>query len=217
VTVVESTEVFDEEATRILFIGTEEEIAQGLVRIDRNLRVRCCAWIRKLFPGMKPHDLADAWQETLVGVWRSVTDGRFDADQPLMPFLCSIFWARAVDHTRRTKARDDAIAAVGEQLRGTRTGEQWKRYSEAERSEIRELIRDAIATLPEKQRVVWQVFVDNYPETKSMEVLRVEVSKVTGKEETLAAVKRALQEGRPKVREFLERKGYDDIGKRGDE
>ena len=57
--------------------------------------------------------------------------------------------------------------------------------------------------------------MDNYPETKDMEVLRQEVSRMTGREETLVSIKRALQEGRNKVRQLLERKGYT-IGKRGD-
>jgi hypothetical protein len=77
------------------------------------------------------------------------------------------------------------------------------------------LIRDAVSALPRKQRVVLQAFLDHYPETKDMEVLRQEVSRMTGVEETLAAVKRALQEGRNKVRQLLEKKGYT-FGKRGD-
>jgi fructose-1,6-bisphosphatase len=50
-----------------------------------------------------------------------------------------------------------------------------------------------------------------HAETASMEYLRREVSQETGKEETLAAVKRALQEARTKVREYLRRKGLPQI------
>jgi DNA-directed RNA polymerase specialized sigma24 family protein len=134
----------------------------------------------------------------------------------LMPLLCKIAYARATDHTRRRTTRDDALVAVGQMLQGTQAGQRWQRLDPAERNEAMALIRDAIATLPGKQREVFQVFIDGYPKTRSREVLREQVSEATGREETLVSVKRALQEGRAKVGEFLRRKGYD-FERRGDE
>jgi hypothetical protein len=77
------------------------------------------------------------------------------------------------------------------------------------------IIREAISRLPQNQKVVFQAFLDHYPETMVMKVLRQEVISRTRREVTLASVKRALQEGRKKVRQQLERKGYT-LGKRGD-
>lgn len=207
---------FDEEAVRILLIGDDEEIDQGLVLIHQHLQNRIVGWLRREFPGMAPDDLADAWGETLVGILRRARERQFDGDRPLMPLLCKIAYARATDHTRRRTTRDDALAAVGEMLRGTQAGRQWQRLDPAERNEVMALIRGAIATLPGKQREVFQAFIDGYPETRSREVLREKVSEATGREETLVSVKRALQEGRAKVGEFLRRKGYD-FERRGDE
>jgi DNA-directed RNA polymerase specialized sigma24 family protein len=207
---------FDEEAVRILLIGDDEEVDRGLVLIDQHLRNRIVGWLRRGFPGMAPDDLADAWGETLVGILRLARERRFDGDRPLIPLLCKIAYARATDHTRRRTSRDDVLAAVGEMLRATQAGRRWQRLDPAERNEFMALIRDAIATLPGKQKEVFQAFIDGYPETRSREVLRERVSEATGREETLVSVKRALQEGRAKVGEFLRRKGYD-FERRGDE
>lgn len=211
-----SDEEFDEEGTRILLIGSDEEIDRGLVLIDQYLRGRLYGWLRKNFPGMSPEDLADAYGETLLDVLKAARGRRFDGDRPLMPWLCQIAYARAVDRTRRSTSRDAMLAAFGERLRNTQTGQRWKTLSPAERNEVMALIRDAIATLPGKQRQVFQVFIDQYPETSSMKVLRMRVSELTGQEQTLVQVKRAFQEGRAKVREFLRRKGYD-FERQGDE
>ena len=53
-----------------------------------------------------------------------------------------------------------------------------------------------------------QVFVDDYPDTADMQELRRLVSERTCEPETLAAVKRALQEARAKVREHLRSREY---------
>ena len=48
-----------------------------------------------------------------------------------------------------------------------------------------------------------QVFADYYPDTAIMDALRRLVSAETGEEETLASVKRALQEARRKAQEYI--------------
>jgi DNA-directed RNA polymerase specialized sigma24 family protein len=205
-------EAFDEEQVRLLLIGTEEEIGQALSLIDNHLRRRICAWLRKQQAWMSSEDLADAWQETLMGVFKAVRAERFDPNLPLIPWLLSIASARGIDKRRRKISSERALAAVGEALRGTRLGRVWEVRLAEERNEILACVRTKILGMPEKQRRVMQVFDEGYPDTKDMQVLRVEVSKVSGQEETLASVKRALQEARLKLRECLKAKGYE-IGK----
>ena len=65
------------------------------------------------------------------------------------------------------------------------------------------------------ERRVMDVFVGDFPETASMPELQRLVSERAGKPETLAAVKRALQEARAKVRKLLVDKGYN-FGKQGE-
>jgi DNA-directed RNA polymerase specialized sigma24 family protein len=205
---------FNDEDVRILLIGSEGELAQGLAEIDRHLRAGLCGMVRREFPGISPEDLADVWGCVLMNLLQLVRENRFDADEPLRPLLCRLARARATDLVRRRQAHDNLVAGVGEALRDTQTGVEWGRMSVAERREAMALIRAAIGTLPMRQRIVMQVFVDHYPETADMQELRRLVSEETGSPETLAAVKRALQEARAKVRDYLQSKGYG-IGKVG--
>jgi DNA-directed RNA polymerase specialized sigma24 family protein len=214
VTAVDGTIPFPEEDVRGLLAGTDEEIGRALALIDRHLRRRLCGWLRRRFPGLASDDLANAWAETLVGAWEAARARRFDPGRPLVPWLCHIANARAVDYTRRATTRAEALAAVAVALRASQAGRQWQLLGEGERAEVLQLIRAAIDQLPDQQRRVLDVFVAHYPETRSMTALQREVSRMSGRAETLAAVKRALQEGRRKVRAFLRTKGYA-VEKRG--
>jgi len=207
-------EAFDDEQVRILLIGTTEEVDQGLTLIHTHLCRRICAWLRRRpwAAWMSSEDLADTWQDVLLGVLSAVRDGRFDADRPVIPLLLSIARARAIDRCRRKDSSERALAAVGEALQGTRVGLAWQARLARERQEMLACVREVVLGLPEKQRRVMQAFIDGYPDTASMETLRIEVSSVSGQEETVAAVKRALQEARQKVRERLRAQGFE-IGK----
>jgi RNA polymerase sigma factor (sigma-70 family) len=207
-------ENFDDEEIRILLVGSEVEIGSGLIFLNRHLRDGMCGYLRQHFPGIPPQDLPDIWGETLVSVLAAARARRFDGDQPLLPWLCQIARARAIDHLRARTRYERVLDAVAAALEGTHTGQVWGGLTPVERNEVLGLIRDAVASLPARQRLVMQVYVDQYPDSASMERLQEEVSRVTRRPETLAAVKRALQEARSKVREFLQRRGYD-LGRRG--
>lgn len=205
---------FDEEEVCILLVGSSDEIAHGLDLINRHLREGMVGWLRQHFPGISPDDRAELWGQTLVNVLEAVRDKRFNADRPLLPWLCQIVKARAVDWVRRHKAQDRLLKAVALALAGTQAGQDWGSLDVLQRREIMALIRQSVGLLPGKQRAVMEVFVDNYPESADMDTLKRLVSEQTGQPETLASVKRALQEARAKSRDFLQQKGYE-IGRRG--
>jgi len=206
---VESLKPFNDRRIRTLLLGGRAEVSDALEQIVCHLRDGVCGWTRKRFPGLAPEDLADVWQDTLVSVLKAVKSRRFDATRPLVPWLCTLAYRRAADLTRRRTSSSEVLERVGQQLAGTDVGERWSALSAMQREEALELAREHILTLPRMQRVVLQTFSDRYPETARMEVLRTEVSRVLGDDVTLAAVKRAVQEGRRKVREYFERRGYE--------
>lgn len=206
-----STAKFDEDAAKILLLGGAEEINEGLSLIDREFGRALCGWIRHRFPGIPSADLGELWVDTLLGVFKMIKAGRFDADRPLVPLLVEIIWKRAADRVRRVQSSDRQLQAIADRLRETATGAAWNECAPSDRRKILEGIRNAIRPLPPKQKLVMEVWVDHYPDSESMEFLRCEVSKVTGVEETLAAVKRALQEARGKVREWLTDRGYQNL------
>ena len=194
---------FNDEHVRLLLCGDRDDIGQALQKIIEHLQNPIYRWLRKKFPGLPSEDLADCWADMLANLFEKVSKNDFDPDRPLRPLIYKIAHSRATDKLRRQTSYQDAMAAVGEMLRNTKVGREWNILDDLLKRDVLNQIQEAIMTLPEKQRIVMQVFVDNYPETKSMESLRFEVGKVTGCEETLASVKRALQEARVKVREFL--------------
>jgi DNA-directed RNA polymerase specialized sigma24 family protein len=199
---------FDDQEARRLLRGSAAEIGQGLTLIDRELHARCCAALRKRFPWLGAEDVTDVWQETLLRVLEAARSPDFDWEPPLLPWLWTVAHDLAVDLSRRQAAWQAAVAAVGEALRASQTGTNWKLLSEAERHEIMQEVAAADGTLSARQRLVYLLFVEGYPATGDMEVLRKAVSRATGEEESLGSVKRVLQEARRKVQKPLRARGY---------
>lgn len=199
---------FDDKEIRRLLAGSEGELAEALTLIDRQLRDRMCGWLHKRCPLMDAETLANTWSEAILCLLQAIRAGRFDPARPLLPWLCQTLHARAVDHARRSRCRQDVLTMLGVALRQRRVQPSGIAASAEERREVVQLIREAIGRLPAQQQLVLQVFVDHYPDSASMERLREEVGRASGRTETLASVKRALQEARVKVRAFLRRKGY---------
>lgn len=203
---------FDEEHVRLLLDGSPDEVKDGITLIHLHLRRGILGYVRKKYPGLTSEDLEDVWAEVIKGI---LQNKNFDLDKPLIPWLCMIAYRRAADRVRRQDARDRLVDAVASSLSNTREGDSWGRLDACERRELMELIHKAISRLPFRQKLIMEVFVNDFPDTTSMPELQRLVSERSRKPETSAAVKRALQEGRAKVREFLGDKGYN-FGKQGE-
>ena len=96
------------------------------------------------------HDADDAAQDGLVAAWRALE--RFDASRPFRPWLMRIVVNAARDLARRRAVRqtellssDAPAAAAGPE-------------QEAGRVLLRERLRRALGTLPERQRLVVTLF-----------------------------------------------------------
>jgi adenylosuccinate synthase len=141
---------------------------------------------------------------------RQVREGRYTGTRKVFSDLCQIIKTNTIDRYRRKKSRDRILDAVGRGLEDTETGKRWRETSAAERLEIQRLIRQAVASIPgRKQRLVMEAYVANFPESHGdLQKLREFTSALSGTEETVITVKRALQEGRAKVRAVLSSKGY---------
>jgi hypothetical protein len=114
---MEMTDVFDDAHVCRLLAGTEVDIAHALTLIDHRLRNRIRGWLRQRFRLLHPDDLAGAWADTLLGVLHAVRAGRFDASRPVLPWICQIAYARAVDHARRAHCHQQALENFGQTLR----------------------------------------------------------------------------------------------------
>ena len=80
-----------------------------------------------------------------MAVLTAVRQNRFDANRPLIPWLCTIAYRRATDLTRRKSSHTDALAAVGREIAATSTGRRPKGLSSDERGEALELLQGLVA------------------------------------------------------------------------
>jgi RNA polymerase sigma factor (sigma-70 family) len=200
---MELTKGFDDEKVRLLLIGDETALADAIALADATLQRRFIKGARERLPGLRSEDLADAWNEALLDVVTAVRKKTFDPNPEFAPWFWTIFYRRAVDKLRRRDSYSDLLDRAKRRLHGTAVGDLLARMDEEERLFLLDRIRKAIEILPPRQRTVIEVFMAHYPSTEEMQVLRVRVSEVTHREESLAAVKRALQEARRKMGEVL--------------
>jgi hypothetical protein len=193
-----------------------EDPGRTIEWVHRKLWLPVYRSLRHDYPVLSAHDLEDVWHDTLIKVFlqaregslarilEDARDGPLSTDEVVSVRVFRIARCRAIDLLRRiTRHHDILIGHIGEALRDTSLGEQWGSLSPGDRGEILRRIHDAVETLPSKQRLVLQTYVEHYPESNNMKVLQANVSARTGQEETLDSIKRALQEGRVKIRKIL--------------
>jgi DNA-directed RNA polymerase specialized sigma24 family protein len=200
---MQATKTFDDERVRLLLAGNEAEITEGLQHIHDSLRDRLCGRARNFFPGFRPQELADAWHDTLTDVLRAAKNGGIDLNRPLEPLVWTILKNKVADHFRRSGKLADAIGYATRVLQNSARAAAWARKSADEQEMTFARVRAAIAGLPLRQRVIIQVYINNFERIETLEDLRDLVSAETGQPETVVAVKRARQEALKKVREVL--------------
>jgi DNA-directed RNA polymerase specialized sigma24 family protein len=197
----------------LLLQSDGQGVRRALALADEHFRRPVAAVVRKSFPELPSEDLVDVCREAFLELCQSALDGRVDAQKSVFPLLCTMALRRATDLWRHRavehRALSEVLGPIARALRGTGTGRRWQALDATDRKEVMQLIRTAIARLPPRQKLVMDAYVQGYPDTENMEALRQQVTGATGCEETVAAVKRALQEARQKVRAFLRDKGYD--------
>ncbi|MBI3856140.1 MAG: sigma-70 family RNA polymerase sigma factor [Planctomycetes bacterium] len=201
---MELTQAFVDKEVRELLVGEEADLAEAFAQVDTHLRKRFVKGLRdRLGKLLRPEDLADAWQETLRDLLKAVRAREIDPERELCPWLWTIFIRRALECIRRRDRYQGLLERVKGRMSGTTDGDILERMDEEERNQLFDRVRQAVGTLPDRQRTVIQAFVDHFPATEDMEALRQRVSVVTGLEETRASVKRALQEARRKIGDLL--------------
>jgi DNA-directed RNA polymerase specialized sigma24 family protein len=186
-----------------------ENVKRGLDLVFRHWARPVLSIVRGIHtPAQLPaEDFQDLWQDTIRDLALRVRGGGLRRDGSLFSLVCTIAKRLAARHVRR-RAKRQTVPLIDE-LEDTRDRRRWADLGPLERAEVLELMQAAIPTLPSKAGTVIEIFIRHFPESASMERLRQMVSAVTGREETLAAVKRGLQDAREGLRNHLRRKGYD--------
>jgi DNA-directed RNA polymerase specialized sigma24 family protein len=193
------TQAFEDREVRRQLLGEGEELEAAFAQVDAHLRSRFVKGARERLPGLAPEDLADAWQETLKELLQTVRTGRFDPDRELGPWLWTTFVRNAVDGVRRRERFEGMLVRARNRVDLLMMGDILEEIDEEERKALLAEVRGAAGSLPARQRMVLRIFIDRYPATTDGGILREEVSRVTGREETPTSVRRALQEACRKV------------------
>ncbi len=165
------------------------------------------------------HDLMVAYQETIIGMLVCARRPGFEPCRSLRMVL-SIAKNKATDMLRQRGHRinldEDAIlGAVAADTKGSDIYLQWRLHVfPAQLRELREVLYAFIATLPERQRVVAQCFVDNYEDFRERNTYRPladAVGAITGVMENVADVKNVWRYVRVRIIEELQGRGYNYI------
>ena len=172
-------------------------------------RIKRVAWSSSL------DDRLDIYQETLLAMLQRARRPDFDTRRPLR-LAQAIACRKAVDHLRkrhhRLNADDDAVLShIAADLKDTNLGFEWKYLGPVEWSEFRKALLEVLATLPERQRVVAQAFVDHYEDFKERDTylpLAEAVGRVTGRRESVVGVKSAWADAKRKIIAEMSRRGF---------
>ncbi len=189
----------------------------GIRFLDSECRERILRYIKRVGRGfLDYHDQLDAYQETLIAMNARAQRAGFDPCRSLRMVL-TIARNKAIDLLRerghRINLEEDAILeVVAADTKGSDTLSQWKlRISPAEARELKEILLAFVATLPGRQRIVAQCFIDNFEDFRERDTYRPlaeAVSAITGTTESVADVKTVWRYVREKIIAELQRRGY---------
>jgi len=154
---------------------------------------------------LSSEDLADAWQDTLFCIAQMVADGQFREDGSLHALLSSIMRWRSIDVLNANTKYQQSLEKYRERAG---CSNEVTDVDPLFLDEVFHLISEGIETLPPRQKTVWEAYRECGFSVRSLSELVEAVERATEGNETHDSVRRAQQEGRDKIREYLRQKGY---------
>lgn len=209
-----------EDRIRALLRGDPAEVAAGVNWVDRMYRRQACGLLRRHFPELAAADLPEIWKRVLSRLQTAADDG-----WPAQPFapLSGIVWNLAVgiaqDWLRAQPGWSRLEAALSQFDSDGALPRQWKMMTAVQRTEVLDMISQAVAGLPTPIQLVWRLYAAHYPKATDAALLTEILNDLQdgpsdsdlrcrarwSREE----VEHALALGRQEVREHLKRKGYE--------
>ena len=207
-------------------LPTEEELEQLLTE-DSDLfmqalflyygeKIMACIGIASR-DRLNEHELADAFQDTMMEVLEKVRSDDFDRQRPLR-MVFRIAKCRAIDHARRKlglrrKAKQRELTdMIIQDLSGSDLGLDWKYVAREEQERFNAVLPEIIDGLPERQKAAANAFLLCYEEIRPNDrykPLADAMSVITGQRETVDAVKSAFRHALDGIRNELKRQGFD--------
>lgn len=195
-----------EDQIKPLLLGDEGEVGDGINLIHQSYAETIGCWIQRCFCSLSADDVADAWQETLFCIAQMVADGQFSQDGSLYALLSSIMRWRSIDVLNGKTKYEQSLEEYREKAAHS---VEVMDVDPLFLDEVFHLISEGIETLPPRQKIVWEAYRECGFSIRNLSELVEAVEKATGVNETHDSIRRAQQEGRDKIREYLRRKGYE--------
>jgi DNA-directed RNA polymerase specialized sigma24 family protein len=180
-----------------------EQIGQRIRQVARGLLSR--------------EDLEDTCQETVRASWIWFRSKR-RSDEESLRVMLTIAYRKAIDAVRRSRHRpktntEDALATLEDYSHAGAGNTAWgQQIGDTECQELLGAIQEALAELPEPQRLVAQVYLEYFEEfgpRATYRRLTELVSGVTGQPEKVATIKNHWHAAQETIAECLRRRGYD--------
>lgn len=205
---MKTIQAFDAETVQLMLAsGDSAQINDALQQIDTHLQRPLCGGLREVGVPLPSYEMSIVWSQTLTEIWKAVEADKVDLDQKLAPWIFTILKRRAIDCIREKSRRKSNSDEHADHETREAVRRQEPSWNDAELEEAIQSAVDSFDELPPKQRVVMKVYHNGRPATEEMKILCEEVSKVTGKVETVVGVTRARQEARITLKEILIQKG----------
>lgn len=183
----------------------------GLVALDADFRKDIGRCIKSVGWSFDSHEIWDVYQQVLLELVEKVRGGKVDTNEPLLPLVKTMARRRAIDHLRKKGHRpkrnlDGAFEELAESLSSSNLNLRWRYLDSLAQKEFRVALMEEISKLTAKQRVVAEARINHFEE--SWDTVKEEVSRVTGKQETVVAVKSAWRDAKDVMRDNLTRRNF---------
>lgn len=187
----------------------------GIRLLYEDYRETILRYIKSKARALQLADWLDIYQDTMKTLYEKTQEPGFDHRRPLA-LVFRIAQFKAIDAYRRKKIRanpdtDAIIDHVAEDFRDSKIGMEWRLLDSLEQAEFRQALDEIIPTLPERQRIAAQVFVNNYEDLRARNTYRPlaeEMSKVVCEEVSVVAAKSAWHEAKKKIVRELASRGF---------
>lgn len=194
-----------EDRIKDLLLRDESDVETGIELIHRSYGDVIGCWIQRCFCSLSPEDVADAWQDTLFCVAQMAADRQFKKDGSLFALLSGIMRWRSIDILNANTKYQQALEKYREKVA---CSDAMDEVHPLFLDEVFHLISEGIDDLPPRQKTVWEAYRDCGFSVRTLSELVEALEEATGVSQTHNSVRRARQEGRDKIREYLRRRGY---------
>jgi DNA-directed RNA polymerase specialized sigma24 family protein len=195
-----------------------QKLNEAVKLLELHVRPRCVQSAR-VYGGslLTPADLDDLWHDSLLRFLRGVRSGGFDLSRPVTPWLLTVFKHQCISLVRSKLCRESYRAQAEEPVQ--RCAVLNLRQGPSSRQlETREMLQFLLSTnaeyvslLPPRQRAAWTYFVSRIRDGQipaSLKDLARDVAEDQPGMWTRASFRRALQEARKKVTDYLRSLGF---------